>query len=185
MCEPRPLIALLDSESTGVNARQDEPIALALRLWEIDPERGMAVRLVDGYDGLRQPFCAYPTVTQAITRLPAAVLVGKAFSLKRIEDLLSRACLVVAHNAWFERELLGRHVPGLLSRPWACAMRDIDWRREAGVPSSSLDALCRHFHLPLSNGTPADDCSTLAVLLSMALPIHGGTGFQRLLEKPD
>lgn len=181
MSEPRTLIALLDSESTGLDPRRDEPIAVALQLWEIHPRRGTACQLVDRYDGLRQPQCIYPTVVQHVTRLPAAALVGTKFDLTRITRLLSSACLVVAHNASFERELLGRHIPALESTPWACAMRDIDWRREAGAPSSSLDALCRHFHVTPSTGSPANDCSALATLLSMTLPVRGGTGFQRLL----
>jgi len=53
-------------------------------------------------------------------------------------DLVSRAVLVIAHNADFDRRFLERRLPAFTTKHWACSRFDVAWKA-AGIRSSALE----------------------------------------------
>ena len=66
------------------------------------------------------------------------IVKGKSIDWTLVERLLSYSQLIVAHNAWFDRNMLEKYI-----RPrniWACSSNDVDWGKR-GFAKSSLELL--------------------------------------------
>jgi DNA polymerase-3 subunit epsilon len=97
-------------------------------------------------------------------------------------SLLDRAEFVVAHNAEFDRGVLTRELPATAKCRWRCSLREIDWKRVAGVDSESLESLLGFEGLRLGQEhTALSDARDLLRL--MAVQRGGKTYLARLLNR--
>lgn len=112
------LVAFLDTETAGTppNAKMTE---LAIILAAYDPTGDQIVGVVEEYS-LKKP---------------------KALDQPRVQALLDRAEVIVAHNSAFDRAVLQREMPGSEKCRWLCSYRDIDWKALNGVAAENLQAL--------------------------------------------
>ena len=176
-------VAIVDLETTSISPDDGHIIELALMMvWFTDEGK------VCGHFGplswLEDPgVCILPEITM-ITGLAAQHLVGHSIPDASVEGMLSRADLLVAHNASFEIAWLEKRFPDLAGKAWACSMKDIN-RLKAGCDGRAQQHLLSQ-HGWFSNAHRAgDDVWSLFILLQekrRGWERKRRTHFQRLLE---
>ena len=119
-------IAIVDLETTGLDAEKDSIIELALMLVWVD-EEGEIISHFGPLSWLEDPGVELDPRITLVTGLANHHLVGKTINDISVEGLLSRADMFVAHNAQFEIDFLERRYRILEHAPWGCSLRDIDW----------------------------------------------------------
>lgn len=173
-------VALVDSETTGLNPEVSEVIGLNVLCVRVDRLTGRVLDVVGSALEWQEPE-SYSEEAQAITQVPISSLAGRRFDWAKIDALLAQTDLVVAHNAAFEWAFLTPLFPALAKVRWACSLDDIDWRGEHKLAQPSIDVLLKAYALGQGDGSPADDCDALVKILSQLLPESSETGFFRLI----
>ena len=142
-------ICVIDLETTGLSHDDDEVIELAMKLIEVDKTTGNYVTAVKQYESYNQPKQSISREITDLTGITNEIVKGKEIDWKLVEKLLSYSQLIVAHNAWFDRNMLEKYI-----RPrniWACSSNDVDWkekgfskssRRRIMPPRGPLSVLC-------------------------------------------
>lgn len=160
------LVAIVDTETTGLHAN-DEPITAAILLVEIRMPKGALARVVESYQGKREPSVPISNGAKAVHGLSLDDVRGHSFDLPHMERLLRSASIVVAHNAKFDRRMLRHVLTDSDGLPWACSMLTLrkHWDERAG--RRSLDAICNA--LGVDRRSPHNamtDCEALLKALS-------------------
>lgn len=75
-----------------------------------------------------------------LTGIDESKYVGKRFDLPKIQKIFSKAEIVLAHNATFDRYFCEKDLR-IEDTVWACSMNDYDWKNEKLWSSRSLDYL--------------------------------------------
>ena len=106
----------------------------------------------------------------------------KPLDQSKVQGVLDRADVTVAHNCAFDRAVLQREMPGAEKYRWLCSYRDIDWKALNGVAAENLQALLQAEGLRCGQDHHAlDDARDLLRLL--AVQRNGQTYLARLLKK--
>lgn len=174
-------LAVVDVETTGLDPVEHELIGLSVVCVEIDSVTGELLKIVNSYEGHREPTRPISPDLQEVAGVSGADLVGMQLDIAQIHKVLEGCELVLAHNAAFDRPFLAPHVPMFEQLTWVCSLRDIDWFGTEQQSKASIDHLLSFYNLKGSNGTPADDCLALIQILGKPLPVSGLTGFAALL----
>jgi len=131
-------ICVIDLETTGLSHDDDEVIEIAVKLIEVDKKSGNYVTAVKKYESYNQPKKRIDEEITALTGITNEMVKGKEIDWTLVEKLFSYSQLIVAHNAWFDRNMLEKYI-----RPrniWACSSNDVDWKKR-GFSKSSLELL--------------------------------------------
>ncbi|WP_202033029.1 3'-5' exonuclease [Rhizobium rhizogenes] len=176
---PTKLGVFIDIESTGLDYKNCEIIEIALLPFNYTLD-GRIFSLEPIVHYLNEPSTLLPTEITAITGLTDDMLRGHKLDLGEIEACASRASLVIAHNAAFDRPFAERLSPIFASKPWACTMSDVPWKEE-GFEGRRLSDLLSAFSYFFDAHRADDDCAAGVGLLTMVLPKSGCTVFERLL----
>lgn len=156
-------IAILDVETTGLDADSDVIIELAIMHIAVD-KKGSVIGHSKPQSWLQDPGRPISKEVSQLTGLTDADLAGQALDGKAIMALLSRCDLVVAHNAGFDIGFLDRRFPELRTIPWACSLAEIAWCA-AGYPCCKLEHLVmEHGGLFTSHRAEADVWATFQLL---------------------
>jgi DNA polymerase-3 subunit epsilon len=119
-------IAIVDCETTGLDATRHEMIELAILLiWAND--EGEVIAHQKPRSWLQQPTSKLDPAIVLLTGLTDAGLKGKAIDDQLASSLLDRADLVVAHNARFDRAWIDRRYREHANKAWACSCHEVDW----------------------------------------------------------
>lgn len=94
----------LDTETTGMDADEDEIIELALVPFEFD-KAGNIYRLLPAYNAFQDPGLPIPEIITQITGITDDMVKGESIDLEQVSKMLSEAVIVIAHNARFDRPL--------------------------------------------------------------------------------
>jgi DNA polymerase-3 subunit epsilon len=119
-------IAIVDTETTGIDPDRDEVIDVAVVVVEVDAA-GAIVGIASAGQALRDPGMPIPAAITRLTGLTDEDVAGKVIDLDRLELLLLDADVRVAHNAQFDIAFLESLMPGLAGAAWACSATDFDW----------------------------------------------------------
>jgi DNA polymerase-3 subunit epsilon len=134
---------IVDTETTGLDPERDRIIEIGLLEFAVDGDGAPAPVVTRTYSALQDPgFEVSPEVTK-VTGLETKHLAGQAIDWLLVRSMLSKASLVIAHNAEFDRAFIERcpELDGLVQGlHWACSMRHIDWKRN-GYNTQSLNYL--------------------------------------------
>ena len=159
-------IAIVDVETTGLNAQTDEIIEFGFvsALYSVSQQRFLS--MTDKQSWLRQPSSPIPAFITELTGITNEDVEGCSID----PDAIRKVCdcdIIIAHNARFDRAFIERFIGGeYRGHPiWACSIKDVNWKA-MGMESNALSYLlfqCGYFF----NGHRAsDDCvATLAVLM--------------------
>jgi DNA polymerase-3 subunit epsilon len=174
-------VAILDTETTGLDQAKDRIIELGIVIVEICPKTGVAYRIVETFNELEDPEFAIPEESVRVHGITDAMVKGLRIDDAQVDALLSRVDLVVAHNARFDRIFAERRFPGFAGKPWACSFLQVPWNGE-GIGSAKLEFLAYHFGFHFAGHRASNDCRALLEVLQNPLPASGQLGMLKLLE---
>lgn len=176
-----PFVLVLDTETTGLSHASDRIIELAMLLVRVDAISGLPIGPVETFEGFEDPGMPIPEVARQVTGITDDMVRGQRLDEARVQALLERADLVIAHNAGFDRPFVEARFPGFAHKPWACSFQDIDWKA-MGAESARLGALAQDRGWFYDAHRALVDCHALLQVLASPLPEGGTTGLTRLIE---
>jgi DNA polymerase-3 subunit epsilon len=174
-------VALVDTETTGMNADRDEIIELGLVVVAVGATSGQAFEVLESYGGLEEPSGPIPPETTRVHGITDAMVAGQRIDDLRVEAMLKDVGLVIAHNAGFDRRFLEKRLPVFARLPWACSVKDVAWHEE-GFRSQKLDYIlmqCGYFH---EAHRAEADCLALLDVLQRPLEKAGGVAMTQLFR---
>jgi DNA polymerase-3 subunit epsilon len=169
----------LDTEATGLDPDTDRIIELAMVPFEYCAD-GRIFRLLPAYNALQDPGMAISAFITGLTGITNEMVAGQAIDVDRVGHLLSRASLVIAHNARFDRPFVETLHPGFETIDWACSIGDINWNEE-GFEGVKLEYLGYKYGFFYEGHRATTDCLAGIELLSQRLP-SGERVMKRLLD---
>ena len=90
----------LDTETTGMDADEDEIIELALVPFEFD-KAGNIYRLLPAYNAFQDPGLPIPEIITQITGITDDMVKGQSIDLEQVSKMLSEAVIFIAHKFGF------------------------------------------------------------------------------------
>ena len=132
-------IAILDTETTGLDSENDVIIELAIQLVFVDDD-GEVIGHAMPHSWLEDPERERDPSITMVTGLGAQHLQGHKIDDGFARGLLDRADLIVAHNASFDAGFIERRYSELAGKAWACSCSEIDWLK-LGFEGRSQSAL--------------------------------------------
>lgn len=175
-----PRVLILDTETTGLSHESDRIIELAMLLVSVDAATGRPFGPVETFEGFEDPGMPIPDVAKQVTGITDEMVRGQRLDDARVQVLIERADLVVAHNAGFDRPFVEARFPGFAHKPWACSFADIDWKAQ-GTESAKLGALARDRGWFYNAHRALVDCHALLQVLASPQADGSSTGLVRLI----
>lgn len=179
---PRPGFPLrgviVDTETTGLNARKDEIIEIGIVAFSFDAA-GNIGDVTGIYGGLRQPSAAIPADITRLTGITDTMVAGQKIDIAQVKALIDPADLIIAHNAGFDRPFCETYSSAFAPKAWACSVSEIDWsaRGFEGTKLGYLIGQAGYFH---DGHRAVDDCFALLEVLAQGGLEQGNTPFAEL-----
>ena len=170
----------LDVETTGTDSTTDEIIELAMVPFAYSLE-GEIQAVGAPFTALNEPRQAIPPEITALTGITQEMVVGQRIDAGAVEELVSSAALIIAHNAAFDRPFVERSWKIFETKPWACSMSQIPWNEE-GFDSVKLRYLAMLSGFFYDAHRASADCDAAIELLSRTLPRSQRRALAVLLE---
>ena len=170
----------LDVETTGLKANEDKIIELAMIPFDYSAS-GKIYRVLADYTSYQDPGIPLPAITTEVTGITDEMVAGHSVDMNRIEELLSKADIVIAHNAQFDRGFMENFHDGFKSIAWGCSLSDINWVDE-GARSRTLSDLANDYGFFYDAHRATIDCQAGIELLSQKLKNSGTPVLKRLLD---
>jgi len=165
-------LAVVDTETTGLDPARDALLELAIVKMRIDAETGELLDIEPPVFRLEDPGTPISDETEALTGLSDAILAGQAFDDVAIAAALSDVTFAAAHNGRFDSAFFRARFPGIVL-PWACSCSEVTWADHGLGGARSLYAL-------LTRAGLFADCEhragpdAWATAMLLALPGQGG-----------
>lgn len=165
-------IAILDTETSGLDAKTDELLEVGVVLWSVQHRC-----VIGAHSWLNANATA--NAAEAVNGIPRAVLddgTGRGQIRTKLVEHTCEAEAIVAHNADFDRQWL----PELQNDRWICSANDLEYPRP--TTSRSLIALCLAHGVGVSSAHRAlTDCLLVAHLLERVAEL--GADVEAMLER--
>ena len=104
------MVCFLDLETTGLQ-KDCKIIEFAGKVTAIDKNTGELLGIVDEYESFNDPEQALDPVITRITGLTDDVIAGHSIDWEAVSRVLNQSDIIVAHNAFFDRGVMDRHLP--------------------------------------------------------------------------
>lgn len=169
---------IVDTETTGLDLDNDEVIEIGFVLIEYNDKKIVSIQ--DFGNEIREPKRPISKVVQSITGITPAMVRGKEINEERVLSAVSRANIVIAHNAEFDRPMCERLFSDFKSKPWACTLKEVRWDNY-GYESGKLKYLLLESGYFFEGHRALDDCMAVKQLLSLLSP-SGESFFEHLME---
>ena len=160
--------AVLDVETTGLDADTDQVIEIGIRTFAWNGQTGGLLDVGPHYAGLQDPGAPLSDEISRLTGLTDADLNGQQIDWLAVAALLADVELIIAHNAAFDRPFVDRH---LADNPhvWGCSLQHIDWKG-MGFPVARLEVLSIFHGFFVDAHRALEDADALLHLLSHTMP---------------
>ena len=173
-------VIVLDTETTGLDARNEKIIELAMLSVLVDTATGLPVGPVTVYESFEDPGKPIPPQITDITGIDDSMVQGQRIDDAAVTALVEQADLIVAHNAGFDRPFVEARLPVFARKAWNCSFAGINWKQE-GSGSAKLEFLASERGWFYDAHRAQVDCHALLQVLSSPLS-DGLTGLIRLLQ---
>ncbi|PZM14354.1 3'-5' exonuclease [Rhizobium tubonense] len=181
---PRPEYPLrgiiLDTETTGLDARRHEIIEIGVIAFTFDAT-GSIGEVTGIYGGLQQPSATIPTEITRLTGITDDMVAGQSIDMAALQALIEPADLLIAHNAGFDRPFCEAFSHLFSGKAWACSNSEIDWssRGYEGTKLGYLLWQAGYFH---EGHRAVDDCFALLEVLAREMDGPASIAFAELYE---
>lgn len=118
-------VAILDTETTGLDQVKDRIIELGILVAEVDRCTGQLVQIIDRIDALEDPGIPIPANSTAVNGITNTMVAGHHIDDEQVKGLIEDVELVIAHNAGFDRPFVESKIPAFIEKAWACSLKDI------------------------------------------------------------
>jgi len=172
--------AVLDTETTGLNATSDKIIELGIVVFEYSPETGQAYRVLEVFNELEDPGMPIPPESTKVHNITDTMVAGKRIDDVAVKALMKDVSIVIAHNANFDRGFIESRFPFFADKSWACSLAQVPWKSE-GFGSAGLEFLAYRFGFHFGGHRASVDCQALLEVLQSELPVSGGKVMKALL----
>lgn len=171
---------ILDTETTGLDARKDEIIEIGVIAFTFDAT-GHIGDVTGIYGGLQQPSVSIPSDITRLTGITDEMVAGQSIDFAALKELIEPADLVIAHNAGFDRPFCEAFSHLFSGKAWACSNSEIDWssRGYEGTKLGYLVGQAGYFH---EGHRAVDDCFALLEVLDREVDGTASTAFAELYE---
>ena len=133
-------LVILDTETTGID-NSAELIELAFCVCSYDVRTRTVLSIDCCFDAFSKPEKPISKEVSELTHITNEMLPAKKLVYDDFKEYLPEKCLVVAHNANFDRRILEKTYPYVLADlSWADSMTEIDWRAK-GFNGKGLEML--------------------------------------------
>jgi len=162
------ICTLIDTETTGLNHRQDEIIEVALRQWLYHKKEHLLIAPLKEYSELNEPL--KNKISKEITKITGIKkedVAGKKIDWGVVNQMISDSDFILAHNASFDRpmiESVSEVAEASASKIWVCSLNQVDWE-EKGFLSAKQELLCIFHGFHYSGHRALTDIDALANLL--------------------
>ena len=173
-------VIVLDTETTGLDAKSERIIELAMLSVLVDTTTGQPVGPVTTYESFEDPGKPIPPAITEITGIDDSMVRGQRIDDARVAELVLAADLIVAHNAGFDRPFVEARLPVFATRAWNCSFAGIDWKAQ-GSGSAKLEFLAHERGWFYDAHRALVDCHALLQVLATPLK-NGQSGLQQLLQ---
>ncbi|WP_413584303.1 3'-5' exonuclease [Bdellovibrio sp. HCB274] len=157
---------VLDVETTGLNQNEDQVIEIGLRQFDFNKNTGEILRLGKSYSAFQDPGRPLSPEIVALTGITDEDLAGKNIDWNHVDQLISETCLVIAHNAKFDRPFIDRKSKTSKERIWGCSFKQVDWHSK-GFTSPKLELLNIYHGFFTDSHRALNDVDALLYLLSI------------------
>lgn len=172
---------VLDVETTGLNRATDQVIEIGVRQFWFDRETGHLVKIGEGYSAMQDPGRPIPARVTQVTGIRTLDVQGRNIDWKRVDQLISAADLVLAHNASFDRPFIDRNLPSSRKKQWGCTLSQVDWLAK-GYTASKLEMLTVYHGYFCDAHRALEDADSTLHLMSHGVPDSGQTYLVELLK---
>ena len=173
------LAIALDTETTGLDISDDEIVEIAMVVFGYD-ENDRFTRVVGVFEGMREPENPISEDAANITGITAEMLKGKKIDVARLEEIVGRASLIIAHNAAFDRPMCEKLSAVFKDKAWACSATEVPWKR-LGYEGTKLAYLLYGSGFFHKSHRALEDCYALLNVLSVDQKEMNKCGLQLLL----
>jgi len=173
-------VIVLDTETTGLDAKNERIIELAMLSVLVDTATGQPVGPVTTFESFEDPGKPIPAAITEITGIDDSMVRGQRIDDARVAELVQVADLIVAHNAGFDRPFVEARLPAFATRAWNCSFAGIDWKAQ-GSGSAKLEFLAHERGWFYDAHRALVDCHALLQVLAAPLK-DGRSGLQQLLQ---
>ncbi len=119
-------IAVIDTESEGLDPKLHQVIEIAVAFAEIDA-CGRIVRVTGKGESFNDPGRPLTPQIRALTGLTDEMLAGQRINVGHVTKRLNAVDIMVAHNCAHDRPFVEALLPDLQAKPWVCSMADAEW----------------------------------------------------------
>lgn len=179
-CARTQRVVFLDTETTGLDARTERIIELAMLAVQVDAATGLPTGPVEIFEGFEDPGKPISAAITEITGITDAMVQGHRLDDARIAAFVANADLIVAHNAGFDRPFVENRLPVFADAAWACSFAGIDWKSQ-GSGSAKLEFLAHERGWFYDAHRALVDCHALLAVLAAPLARAPGNGLLALL----
>lgn len=172
-------VIVLDTETTGLDSKNESIIELAMLSVMVDTATGWPVGPVTVYESFEDPGKPIPSQITEITGIDDTMVKGLRIDDAAVAALVAQADLIVAHNAGFDRPFVEARFPVFAGKAWACSFMGIDWKKE-GSGSAKLEFLASERGWFYEAHRAQVDCHALLQVLASPLA-DGQSGLSRLM----
>jgi DNA polymerase III subunit epsilon len=171
---------LLDTETTGLDARKDEVIELGMVKFDYLPD-GLITGVRDTFSALNEPSVPISDEVTALTGVTDETVAGHRIDEAAVNAFVDDAAIVIAHNSGFDRKFAERYWIVFEQKAWGCSATEIDWRKH-GFAGAQLGYLLNGAGFFHHAHRAVDDCHALLEVLAHELPTTGAPALALLLE---
>jgi DNA polymerase III subunit epsilon len=172
---------LLDTETTGLDARADEIIELGMVKFDYLPD-GRIAGVRDVFSSFNEPRVPISAEITGLTGITDGMVAGHRIDEAAVNAFVDDSVvIVIAHNSGFDRKFAERYWPVFERKAWGCSATEIEWRAHgfAGAQLGYLLNGAGYFH---AAHRAVDDCHALLEILAFDLPTTGAPALALLLD---
>ena len=170
----------LDVETTGKETIEDEIIELGMVAFEYSPESGKVFKILNNFNELEEPNVPISPEASEVNGITMEMVKGHKIEDDKVEDFISKAVLIISHNALFDRQFVEKRFSCFIQKNWACSINDVSWK-ENGFNNRSLEFLAYKFDYFFDAHRAYMDCLASIHLLSKKLPKFDSPVLQDLI----